>query len=369
MSVDRRSFLLGLASIPLAGGAVGAATSTLAPPASAAGPAGGAAPSAVGGARPAPRQAPVPGEAPEEFPAPSRTINLYAVDLTEGDEPVRLGYGLTPESASFPGPTIEMLEGEAIAITLHNQISEDTLAELRTEEDLPLGISIHTHGLRYGPDSDGTVHSGSWVPPGESRTYTWYARPADPDRGIPGTAGYWWYHDHAVGTHHGTAGVNSGLFGALIVRRRDDPLPDHTFVTAFGDTHTINLLRYPEVDAFDPDNPSSGLNSIAARVGERVEFVCIALGTEMHTWHLHGHAWADTRTGTIGDVPWAEAIPTIDNKTIGPGDSFGFQVIAGDMAGPGTWMLHCHMQQHSDMGMATNFHVLDEQGQPVDPHH
>lgn len=76
-------------------------------------------------------------------------------------------------------------------------------------------------------------------------------------------------------------------------------------------------------------------------------------------------AWADTRTGMIENVPWADAIPTIDNKTIGPGDSFGFQVVAGELSGPGDWMLHPHMQQHSDMGMTTYFHVLDENGNPV----
>jgi len=165
---------------------------------------------------------------------------------------------------------------------------------------------------------------------------------------------------------HGTGGVNSGLFGALIVRRSDDPLPDHTYVTAFGDTHTINLRRYAETDTYDPEDPQPGLTSFVANQGERVEFACLALGTEMHTWHLHGHAWADTRTGMIEDVPWAGAVPVIDNKTIGPGDSFGFQVIAGELSGPGDWMLHCHMQQHSDMGMTTYFHVHDENGNPWD---
>jgi hypothetical protein len=37
-------------------------------------------------------------------------------------------------------------------------------------------------------------------------------------------------------------------------------------------------------------------------------------------------------------------------------------VIAGESVGPGHWMLHCHMQFHSDLGMSTTFHVLDENG-------
>ncbi|MBR7678350.1 multicopper oxidase domain-containing protein, partial [Streptomyces daliensis] len=52
----------------------------------------------------------------------------------------------------------------------------------------------------------------------------------------------------------------------------------------------------------------------------------------------------------------------IDNKITGPADSFGFQVLAGEHVGPGKWMYHCHVQSHSDMGMAGLFIVTDENG-------
>lgn len=70
-----------------------------------------------------------------------------------------------------------------------------------------------------------------------------------------------------VGTTHGTGGVNAGLFGALVVRRRSDPLPDHTSVTAFGDQMAINLRRYPDTDTYDPQNPQVSLTSFVARQG------------------------------------------------------------------------------------------------------
>lgn len=340
MSIERRTFLRGLTALPVVGGA-GALTG---------GRAGGVTMAAA-------------EDVPPGFPEPNRQLDLYAVELPSVDDEVRLGYGLTPETASYPGPTIEMLEGESIAITLHNEIPAETLEALRMpphegHEQTPIGVSLHVHGVRYAADSDGTVHTGSWVAPGESRTYVWYARPRAAGRGIAGTAGYWWYHDHVVGTTHGTAGINQGLFGALIVRRPGDPLPDYTYVTAFGDLMAINLRRYPDTDTFDPENPQPGLTSFMAHQGEIVEFVGIALGSELHTWHLHGHAWADTRTGLITDDPWYDDVRVIDNKTIAPGDSFGFQVIAGETSGPGDWMLHCHLQTHSDMGMSTFLHVL-----------
>jgi hypothetical protein len=54
--------------------------------------------------------------------------------------------------------------------------------------------------------------------------------------------------------------------------------------------------------------------------------------------------------------------PTIDNKDLNPGSSFGFQVLAGEGVGPGAWMYHCHVQNHSDGGMAGIFLVRNADG-------
>lgn len=312
-------------------------------------------------------------ERPAGCVEPDRTVTLYAVELPRDPRTgqVRLGYGSTPETASYPGPTMEMIEGECLAVTLHNQVPEATLAQLRTDANHPLGVSLHVHGVKYTQLSDGTVHSASYVPSGQSRTYTWYAQPRNVNTGAQGTAGYWWYHDHVVGGPHGTQGMGAGLFGGLVVRRQGDPRPDRTYVTAFGDRQTINLRRAEDADTCDPVDPRPGPTCLVAKKGERVEFIVIGLGNDMHTWHLHGHSWADTRTGMVPGNTKAlvDAIPVIDNKTLGPGDSFGLQVVAGDSVGPGHWMLHCHMQFHSDAGMFTTLHVLDETGAMPAGHH
>lgn len=303
-------------------------------------------------------------ERPDGCTKPDRSLQLYAVELPRDGTQIRLGYGLTPETASYPGPTMEMMEGECLAITLHNQVPVETLTALRTNPAHPLGVSLHVHGVKYTQESDGTVQSASYVPPGESRTYTWYAAPRNNRTGSPGTAGYWWYHDHVVGGPHGTQGLSAGLFGGLVVRRPGDPKPDRTYVTAFGDRQSINLRRGEATDTCDAVNPQPGPTCLVAKKGERVEFVVIGIGNDMHTFHLHGHSWADTRTGVVSNgQPFADSVPIIDNKTLGPGDSFGVQVVAGDSVGPGHWMLHCHMQFHSDAGMSTMLHVLDENGQ------
>ncbi|MEE6263500.1 multicopper oxidase domain-containing protein [Plantactinospora sonchi] len=307
-------------------------------------------------------------ERPEGCVAPDRRLSLYAVELPKDPvtNQVRLGYGLTPQTASYPGPTMEMIEGECLAITLHNQVPAATLEQLRTDPAHPVGVSLHVHGVKYTQQSDGTVHSDSFVPPGGSRTYFWFAKPRTATS--PGTAGYWWYHDHVVGGPHGTQGLRSGLFGGLVVRRQGDPRPDRTYVTVFGDRQTINLRRSAEADTCDPVNPVPGPTCLVAKLGERVEFIVIGIGDDMHTFHVHGHSWADTRTGLVdGSKALVDSVPIIDNKTLGPGDSFGVQFVAGDSVGPGHWMLHCHMQFHSDLGMSTTLHVLDENGQ-MPPH-
>ncbi|MCA1824722.1 MAG: multicopper oxidase domain-containing protein [Mycobacteriales bacterium] len=301
---------------------------------------------------------------------PNRSMTLYAEQLPRTrDGQVRLGYGLTPKTATIPGPLIELTEGDCLAVTLVNDIPATTLNTLRERNHragghmLPLGVSLHVHGVKYTTDSDGTVHTGSYVPPGQARTYTWYAAPRVTVGGRVvsiGTAGYWWYHDHVIGTDHGTAGSGSGLFGGVVVRRPGDPLPVYTHTVVMGPQTSINLRRYPDTDTCRKVDPVPGPTCFVARRGERTEFIVIGVGNDFHTFHLHGHNWADNRTGML--TSQADETALIDTKTIGPAESFGFQVIAGEEVGDGAWMLHCHVQQHSDAGMMTFFHVIEPDG-------
>ena len=268
---------------------------------------------------------------------PTRSLNLFAKPIGKN----RFGYGLTPKEVSIPGPTIEMTEGECIQITLVN--------------DTKRKLGLHAHGVAYTTASDGTPLNKSCVEPGRSRTYVFLApRPGLQMNGTfdPGSAGYWHYHDHCMGSPHGTRGINGGLFGALIVRRADDPRPDKPpFVVVFKG-RMINLKKAPRTPVF------------SANEGQRVEFVVITHGELFHTFHLHGHRWVDNRTGTTSG-PTTDAV--IDNRSVGPADSFGFQVIAGQHVGPGAWMYHCHVQGHSDAGMSGIFMVKTPGGQAVAP--
>ncbi len=264
---------------------------------------------------------------------PDQSVSLFAEPLGNG----RVGYGTTPGTARIPGPTLEMQEGECLAVTLTN--------------DAKRRVSMHAHGVDYTVESDGTPLNDSCVAPGRTKTFFFQAHlPSTRADGSidPGSAGYWHYHDHCLGTTHGTGGVYAGLFGALIVRRAGDPEPARTCVLVMIRT-TFNLLK-------DPDTPNC-----ESTVGDRVEFVVIGHGDQFHTFHLHGHRWVDNRTGLASSVD--DTTRLIDNKVVGPADSFGFQVIAGEGVGPGPWMYHCHVQGHSDAGMSGVFVVNTAAGQ------
>jgi FtsP/CotA-like multicopper oxidase with cupredoxin domain len=321
--MDRRSFNRRL----LAGGAAAAATGVTSLSITSA---SNAAPAPAKGA---PRTAPAGGQV--------RHLKMYAEKRADGS----MGYGLEKGKATVPGPLIELIEGDTLHIEFENLM------------DVP--VSLHPHGVDYDISNDGTKMSRSHVEPGATRTYTW--RTHAPGRRAdgtwrPGSAGYWHYHDHVVGTDHGTGGIRKGLYGPMVVRRKDDILPDKQFTIVFNDM-TINNRP-----AADPPN-------FLATVGDRVEIIMITHGEYYHTFHMHGHRWADNRTGLLSGPEDVSRV--IDNKITGPADSFGFQVIAGEHVGPGAWMYHCHVQSHSDMGMAGLFLVAKEDGTipGYEPHH
>ena len=102
-------------------------------------------------------------------------------------------------NGTVPGPTLEVHEGDHVIIHFRN--------------DLPEPTTIHWHGLHIPADMDGSpLHP---IRPGGQYDYV-YTIPR-------GTAGTYWYHPHPdVRTGYQMA---MGLFGAIIVRDANDPLP------------------------------------------------------------------------------------------------------------------------------------------------
>ena len=127
------------------------------------------------------------------------------VELTLSAAPARLSIvpGTTTDvfayNGTVPGPTFEVMEGDSVVVHFTNNLDVET--------------TVHWHGLHLPFSSDGSPFHP--VAPGETYDYVFKAR--------PGSAGTYWYHPHP---HHSTGNqVARGLYGAVIVRAADDPLP------------------------------------------------------------------------------------------------------------------------------------------------
>ena len=117
----------------------------------------------------------------------------YFASLVPGRTTALWGY-----NNAFPGPLIELWEGQRVTIDFANRLGLDS--------------TIHWHGLAVPPDQDGSPMDP--VAPGTQRAYTFE---------VPlGSAGTYWYHPHAHKTT--TLQVGHGLVAPLIVRSADDPL-------------------------------------------------------------------------------------------------------------------------------------------------
>lgn len=134
----------------------------------------------------------------------STTPGVVEVTLTAGRARVSLIPGHETDAYAYngtvPGPTLEVREGDRVIIHLRNELPEET--------------TVHWHGLHIPWHADGSPFHP--VEPGGQ---------ADFEFTIPeGTAGTYWYHPHP---HMKTGGqVAMGLYGGIIVRAANDPLPD-----------------------------------------------------------------------------------------------------------------------------------------------
>jgi len=79
-----------------------------------------------------------------------------------------------------------------------------------------------------------------------------------------------------------------------------------------------------------------------SKVGDRVQWDVMAIGSEHHTFHVHGHRWR-----TAAGVPE-------DTRTLGPAESFR---VSWREDAPGTWLYHCHVEQHMEKGMIGIYRV------------
>lgn len=185
------------------------------------------------------------------------------------------------------------------------------------------------------------------------------------------------YHSHV----NEPKDTNSGLIGPIIVTRKGEAdangVPkdvDREFVTMFTifnendswlldkniQTHLPDAAAFPEGAALealkaDPGFQESNLmHSIngyiygnlprpTMREGERVRWYVMGMGTEVdiHTPHWHGNTmlWNMMRMDIVELLP--ASMKTVDMRP----------------DNPGTWLYHCHVNDHIKAGMIATFTV------------
>ena len=267
----------------------------------------------------------------------------------------------------------------ALGPLIRAEVDDTIRIVFRNNADRP--FSVHPHGVFYTKASEGApyddddgVTTGDAVPPGGTHTYVWPV----PDRAGPGpndgSSVFWMYHSHVDEPRD----ANAGLIGPIIITARGkgnaDASPkdvDREFVTLFM-IYNENSSWYledniaaagvnPELvdpDEFEESNLKHAINgflwdnfptvggshAMTMRVGERVRWYLLGMGTEvdLHTPHWHGQTvlWMGMRTDVVellpGSMRVVDMIP--DN--------------------PGTWLYHCHVNDHISAGMLARFRVL-----------
>lgn len=282
---------------------------------------------------------------------------------------------------------------------IHAEVGDTIKVVFKNNAQYP--FSIHPHGVLYSKSFEGADYNdgsnnignlsinhtpnessntnastttanavdGGAVPPGKIFTYIWQV----PERAGPGpndpSSILWSYHSHV----DEVADTNAGLVGPIIITRHGEANPDGTpkgvdreFVTLFtifnennspyldqnikkytGNSTAVNT----QDDEFIESNLKHSINGFVygnlqglnMKQGEHTRWYVMGMGTEtdLHTPHWHGQTLLmdGMRTDMIELLPMSmktlDMIP--DNK--------------------GTWLFHCHVNDHIEAGMLALFKV------------
>lgn len=259
------------------------------------------------------------------------------------------------------GPLIRAEVGDTIKVVFKNQASRP--------------YSMHPHGVFYTKANEGALTNDKTskadkrddiVQPGKTFVYHWSV----PETAGPGPADgssiVWLYHSH----YNSVKDSSSGLIGAMIITAKgmanEDGSPkdiDREFVSLFSVMNENqswyldeNVQRTIGQQPEDPEEFEEGnlmhmingyvfanLPGLDMKVGDKVRWHLIAMGSEvdLHTPHWHGH------TGLI------EGHRT-DVVELMPASMKSLDMIINN---PGTWMYHCHVNDHIEAGMTALYHV------------
>jgi manganese oxidase len=283
--------------------------------------------------------------------------------------------------ASFTTPTPISEQWRHLGIlgpVIHAEVGDTVKVVFKNHLDRP--ASVHAHGVLYAKDAEGapyqdgtrgTDKADDAVPPGKTHTYTWQI----PARAGPGpmdpSSIMWMYHSHVDEVRD----TSSGLHGPIVVTRRGMARPDGSptdvdreLVALFQVTNENDSWYLPEsfrqfatgtqpseddpdFEGFQESNLMHGINGyvfgnlpgLELTVGQRVRWYLMGMGSEvdLHTPHWHGNTVvvAGMRTDVSNLLPATMQVADMVTDA------------------PGSWLLHCHVNDHILAGMQARYQV------------
>ncbi len=267
------------------------------------------------------------------------------------------------------GPIIRGVVGDTLVVVFKNNCQIPT--------------TVHPHGVFYLKPSEGAfyadddgINGGDYVAPRTTWTYTWPV----PTRAGPGprdpSSILWMYHGHIDESGE----TNAGLIGPIVITKPTMARPDGTprdvdrelvnlftvfdenrspyidhniqkYITDLGNLRTRDTEALKADDDFIESNLMHSINGyvfgnlpgLVMDLGERVRWYIIAMGTEvdLHSPHWHGNSLLF-------------AMMRVDVIEVLPGSMKTLDMVPDN---PGTWLYHCHVNDHIDAGMLALYTV------------
>jgi manganese oxidase len=261
------------------------------------------------------------------------------------------------------GPVIYAEVGDTVRVLLKNMTAK--------ADKFP--FSLHIHGLKYDKKSEGAPYSDGTggnsktddaIMPGQSHLYE-YTVPEDAGPGpMDPSSVTWMYHSHTDEVRD----TYAGLIGPVVVTRQGQAKADgspkdvdrefFTLFQVFNENNSpyfeqnLKRIKKPKLDdEFAESNLMHAINGFVygntpglnMRLGERVRWNVIAMGTEvdLHTPHWHGQTvmFSGMRMDMLELLPGSMKVADMVPRTAG------------------TWLFHCHVNDHITAGMSARFTV------------
>jgi FtsP/CotA-like multicopper oxidase with cupredoxin domain len=262
------------------------------------------------------------------------------------------------------GPVIRAEVGDTIKVVFRNTC--------------PFPASVHPHGVFYAKNSEGAPYNDGThgankaddaVPTSGTHTYVWDVPPRAGPGPDDGSSVMWMYHSHT----DEVSDTYAGLMGPMEITRRGMARPDGSPKDVDREVFALfsvmnensspfldeNVHRFaqppfpdPDDEDFEESNLMHSINGyvfgnqpmIAMHRGEHVRWYVMSMGTEvdLHTPHWHGN------TVTVNGM-------RMDVVSLLPATMVVADMVPDDV---GTWLFHCHVNDHIRAGMLTRYTVL-----------